>query len=48
MVRDAAQRALLFDTDAAIQRLRQTGGDDRAVTQLTSNYHNLLRMWADA
>jgi PKHD-type hydroxylase len=48
MVRDAAQRALLFDTDAAIQRLRQTGGDDRAITQLTNNYHNLLRMWADA
>lgn len=47
MVRDAAQRALLFDTDAAIQRLRQTGGDERAINQLTNNYHNLLRMWAD-
>jgi PKHD-type hydroxylase len=47
MVRDAAQRALLFDTDSAIQRLRQTGSDDRAITQLTNNYHNLLRMWAD-
>ena len=47
MVRDAAQRALLFDTDAAIQRLRQTGGDERAIAQLTNNYHNLLRMWAD-
>lgn len=48
MVRDAAQRALLFDTDAAIQRLRQTGGDERAIAQLTNTYHNLLRMWADA
>jgi PKHD-type hydroxylase len=47
MVRDAAQRALLFDTDAAIQRLRQTAGDERAITQLTNNYHNLLRMWAE-
>ncbi len=48
MVRDAAQRALLFDMDTAIQRLRQSGGDERAITQLTGNYHNLLRMWADA
>lgn len=47
MVRDAAQRAVLFDTDAAIQRLRQTGADERAVAQLTNTYHNLLRMWAD-
>lgn len=47
MVRDAGQRALLFDTDAAIQRLRQTGGDARAIDQLTNTYHNLLRMWSD-
>jgi PKHD-type hydroxylase len=47
MVRAAAQRALLFDMDTAIQRLRQTGGDEPAVTQLTGNYHNLLRMWAE-
>jgi PKHD-type hydroxylase len=47
MVRDDAQRALLFDMDTAIQRLRQSGGDDRAITQLTGNYHNLLRMWAE-
>jgi len=47
MVRDDSQRALLFDMDTAIQRLRQTEGDDRAITQLTGNYHNLLRMWAE-
>lgn len=47
MVRDDTQRVLLFDMDTAIQRLRQTEGDDRAITQLTGNYHNLLRMWAE-
>lgn len=47
MVRDDAQRALLFDMDTAIQRLRQTDSDERAITQLTGNYHNLLRMWAE-
>jgi PKHD-type hydroxylase len=47
MVREDAQRALLFDMDMAIQRLRQTSGDERAITQLTGNYHNLLRMWAE-
>ncbi len=46
MVRDDAQRALLFDLDMSIQRLNATGGDENARTQLTGCYHNLLRMWA--
>ncbi len=47
MVRDDAQRTLLFDMDAAIVTLRQQVGDTSAVIRLTGNYHNLIRMWAD-
>ena len=47
MVRDDAQRTLLFDMDAAISTLRQQHGDSAAVVRLTGNYHNLIRMWAD-
>lgn len=47
MVRDDAQRTLLFDMDAAISTLRQQHGDSTAVVRLTGNYHNLIRMWAD-
>jgi PKHD-type hydroxylase len=47
MVRDDAQRTLLFDMDAAIVTLRQQIGDTAAVIRLTGNYHNLIRMWAD-
>ncbi|MFM9913225.1 MAG: Fe2+-dependent dioxygenase [Methylophilaceae bacterium] len=48
MIRDDAQRTLLFDMDAAIVSLRQQVGDNHpAVVRLTGNYHNLIRMWAD-
>lgn len=47
MIRDDAQRALLFDMDSAIQRLIQSGADNQAIVALTGNYHNLLRMWAE-
>jgi len=47
MIRDDAQRTLLFDMDAAIVTLRQKIGDTAAVIRLTGNYHNLIRMWAD-
>ncbi len=47
MIRDDAQRTLLFDMDAAIVTLRQEVGDNAAVIRLTGNYHNLIRMWAD-
>jgi PKHD-type hydroxylase len=46
LVRDDAQRALLFDMDAAIQRLNATGADDEARRTLVGCYHNLLRQWA--
>lgn len=47
MIRNDGQRTLLFDMDTAIQRLNQTGADERALVQLTGSYHNLLRMWAE-
>ena len=47
MVRDEAQRTLLFDLDNAIQRLNAAGADEAARTRLIACYHNLLRMWAE-
>jgi PKHD-type hydroxylase len=47
MVRDNAQRALLFDLDSSIQRLNASEGDQQARVQLTGCYHNLLRMWSE-
>lgn len=47
MVRDDAQRTLLFDLDTSIQRLSQDAPDHPSVVQLTGVYHNLLRRWAD-
>ena len=46
LVRDDAERTLLFDMDMAIIRLRQRVGDDDSVLALTGVYHNLLRRWA--
>lgn len=46
MVRDPAQRDLLFEIDLAILELRATAGECSPVVNLTSQYHNLLRMWA--
>ena len=48
MVRDDAQRTLLFDLDMAIMRLTQAAApSDPALVSLTGVYHNLLRMWAE-
>lgn len=47
MVREDAQRALLFDMDTAIQRLARESPDHPSVIQLTGVYHNLLRTWAE-
>jgi PKHD-type hydroxylase len=47
MVRDDAQRGLLFDLDQNIQRLRARHGDEAEIVSLTATYHNLLRMWAE-
>ena len=49
MVRDAAQRALLFDLDQSIQSLtRERDPADADLLRLTGVYHNLLRTWAEA
>lgn len=45
LVREDAQRSLLFDLDTAIQRLTASAADQIACTHLTGCYHNLLRMW---
>jgi PKHD-type hydroxylase len=47
MVRDDGARTLLFDMDAALQRLNAETPGHPAVVQLTGVYHNLLRRWAD-
>jgi PKHD-type hydroxylase len=48
-VQSAERRALLFNMDMAIQRLAQAVGQDHpSIVSLTGDYHNLLRMWADA
>jgi PKHD-type hydroxylase len=46
LVREDAQRSLLFDMDMAIVRLRQQVGDSDEVVALTGVYHNLLRRWS--
>ena len=49
LVRGAEKRALLFDLDQSVQALTAShGGDDAEVLRLTSVYHNLMRMWAEA
>ena len=47
MIRDDAQRTLLFDMDMAIIKLTQSTPNDPALVSLTGVYHNLLRMWAE-
>jgi PKHD-type hydroxylase len=47
LVRDDAQRSLLFDMDTAIQRLNRTGADQQARRALVGCYHNLMRQWSD-
>jgi PKHD-type hydroxylase len=46
LVRDDAQRTLLFDLDTAIQRVSHDVPDHPSAVQLTGVYHNLLRQWA--
>ncbi len=48
MVRDPAQRRLLFEMDQSILAMRAAGGETREAVTLTGCYHNLLRMWAGA
>ena len=47
LVKDDAERTLLFDLDLAIQQLRADAPNLPSEVQLTNVYHNLLRRWAD-
>lgn len=47
MIREDAQRALLFDLDTAIQRLARDVPEHVSQIQLTGVYHNLVRRWAE-
>lgn len=47
IVRDDAQRALLFDLDSAVRRLGADHPGHSSLVQLTGIYHNLLRSWAE-
>ena len=47
LVREDAQRALLFDLDMAIVRLTKDAAGHESLVSLTGCYHNLLRMWTN-
>jgi PKHD-type hydroxylase len=47
MVKDDAERTLLFDLDMATQQVNRNLPDHAAGVQLTNIYHNLLRRWAE-
>jgi PKHD-type hydroxylase len=47
LVREDAQRALLFEMDTAIQQLTRDVPEHPSLIQLTGAYHNLLRRWVD-
>jgi PKHD-type hydroxylase len=48
MVRDDAQRALLFDMDMSLVRVAREVPEHPALISLTGCYHNLLRMWSES
>ena len=47
LIRDDAERTMLFDLDSAIQRISQDAPEHPSAVQLTGVYHNLLRRWAE-
>jgi PKHD-type hydroxylase len=47
MVRDDAERRLLFELDASVRAISAERPDHPVAVQLTAVYHNLLRKWAD-
>lgn len=47
MIREASQRALLFDLDTAIQQLNTEVPKSPSLIMLTGVYHNLLRQWSE-
>ena len=48
LVRDPAQRRILFDLDRVTQALTKRSADAPEVAILSASYHNLLRLWAEA
>ncbi len=48
LVRDPAQRRILFDLDRATQLCTKRDADAPEVPLMSASYHNLLRMWAEA
>ncbi|HKU46797.1 MAG TPA: Fe2+-dependent dioxygenase [Burkholderiales bacterium] len=48
LVRDPAQRRILFDLDRATQAITKRDPDSAEAEVLGASYHNLLRMWAEA
>ena len=48
MIRDDAERDMLFKLDQSVQNLRmQLGDTHQEVIKLTNLYHNLMRKWAE-
>lgn len=47
LVRDGAQREVLYQMDEAIQRLNRTNADDQARRSLIGCYHNMVRIWSE-
>jgi PKHD-type hydroxylase len=47
MVRDDADRTLLFELDNSVRELTEARGRPDVLLRLTACYHNLLRRWGD-
>jgi PKHD-type hydroxylase len=47
MVRQDAQRTLLYDLDRVAQRVNRDTPQSPSAVELTGIYHNLLRQWAE-
>ncbi len=47
MVKEDAERQMLFDLDRSIVEMAQTAPDSAPVLRLTALYHNLVRKWGD-
>jgi PKHD-type hydroxylase len=45
MVREDADRSVLYELDSAIRALNASGASQECLVQLTACYHNLLRRW---
>ncbi len=45
MIKDDAERTMLFDLDRSIMEMAQTTPESAPVMRLTSLYHNLVRKW---